>query len=245
MQFYFIRHAESQNNSLYAQTGSSQGRFADPELTERGRQQALYLASYLADLSAKIGGLTHLYCSLMVRSVDTALIVSSAVGVPSVAWVDLHEGGGIYLDKPAAAGAGNQPLREGLPGKDRAYFEQYYPGLELPVNLDGRGWWNRPFEEPAERPVRADRVVQELYCRHAAPRPDGSEDRVVAISHGGFYNHFLRALLELPARPVKDEDLGVRFSLNNTGITRIDIFENNLVVRYLNRTHFLPDGLIS
>jgi len=245
MQFYFIRHGESSNNALYAQTGSSLGRSADPELTEKGRQQALHLGRYLAGLSDTGGGLTHLYCSLMVRSVDTALTVSAAIGVPAVAWVDLHEGGGIYLDKPAAEGDGNSPLREGLPGKTRREFQLLYPDLVLPLELDGRGWWNRPFEESSQRPARAHRVVQELLRRHAASHPDGSEDRVAVISHGGFYNHFLRALFGLPARSDEEEDLGVWFSLNNTGITRIDIQAGRLLVRYQNRTHFLPDGLLT
>lgn len=245
MQFYFIRHGQSSNNALYAQTGSSQGRSDDPELTEIGRLQALYLSRFLGDAAQSGVRLTHLYSSPMVRAVDTALAVSTATGVPVIAWVDFHETGGIFLDQVDLSTGSELKVKQGLPGKTRQYFQQHYPDLVLPPNLDGQGWWNRPFEEPAERPLRARRVLQELLRRHPVRNGDGSEDCVAVVSHGGFYNHFLRQVIGLPPRHTEEDDQGIWFSIRNTGITRIDFLEDHLIVQYQNRNHFLPPELVS
>src|SRR3989304_4080964 len=110
MQFYFIRHGQSANNLLWDRTGASKGRSHDPELTDLGRRQAEVLAQFLkrSDPAAGVNGrdtqnvagfnLTHLYTSLMIRAVATADILAGVLGLLPVAWVDVHEGGGIYID---------------------------------------------------------------------------------------------------------------------------------------------------
>lgn len=243
MQLYFIRHGESENNARWTRTGSSVGRSEDAELTDIGRQQAQALAQYLADEDDF--DLTHLYCSLMVRAVATGTAIAEVLDVPLVAWTDLHEEGGIYL-KDEASGE-----RLGQPGKTRTYFERTYPDLVLPDSLGEDGWWNRPFEEHEARPARARRVLKELLARHG-----GTTDRVALVSHGGFYNQFLGALLGFTPRE------RIWFTLNNTAVTRIDFrrveedvdvadAENpagprDLVrVVYTNRVDFLPEELVT
>jgi 2,3-bisphosphoglycerate-dependent phosphoglycerate mutase len=224
MQLFFIRHGQSTNNQLYATTGSDKGRNCDPDLTEIGRKQAHLLAEYLDQGRTCI---THLYTSLMVRAVSTGAVVAERLGLPLVAWPDLHEEGGIYLSDDSG-----KP--EGQPGKDRAYFKEHFPMLVLPVTLGEGGWWNRPYETTAERPLRAKRLLNELFARH------GSSDGCVAvISHGGFYNHVLSTLLNLP------DGHGWWFVLNNTAITRIDFYPDRTDFVYHNRVHFLPPELIT
>ncbi len=254
MQLYFIRHAQSYNNALYDSTGSDRGRRFDPELTEIGQQQAAILAQFLkrnhrpshaaaepqavsfenktssfgCDPQNQAGfGLTHLYTSLMQRATATASAVAQALDLPLVAWVDLHEGGGLYLNNEVTG----EPAS--LPGPGRSHFEAHYPSLQLPAWLDEQGWWRRPYETRPERALRARRVLDELLARHA-----NTEDRVAFFSHGGFYNHFLTALLNLPSRD------GLWFSLNNTAITRID-FADELRLVYLNRLDFIPSRLVT
>jgi len=232
MQLFFIRHAQSFNNALVEQAGTDDDRDADPELTETGRRQAVLLADFLKtgepdrrrfENNDRPGfGITHLYCSLMVRSVATGTSIADALALPLVAWEDLHEEGGIYLTNRQTG----QP--EGLPGKPRSFFEEHYPGLRLPDRLNEKGWWNRPFEDRRSRWERARRVVRELIERHG-----DSDDRVAVISHGGFYNLFLKALLDLP----RD---GVWFTLFNAGITRLDFHRNVIELVYQNRVDFLP-----
>jgi 2,3-bisphosphoglycerate-dependent phosphoglycerate mutase len=242
VQLYFIRHGQSRNNHLYAQTGSSAGRSDDPELTPVGRQQVEHLARFLAQPGnpeavlfpdydvQNVGdfGLTHLYCSLMVRAVETGAILARALGLPLVAWEEVHEVGGIHhVDRETSE-------HHGLPGKNRAYFERKYPDLVLPPSLDEAGWWNRPFEERPLRLLRARRVLQELVARHG-----NTDDRVAVISHGGFYQHLLQAILDLPdvSEPW--------FSMNNAAISRIDFEDDEIGFRYTNRVGYLPGELIT
>jgi 2,3-bisphosphoglycerate-dependent phosphoglycerate mutase len=242
VQFYFIRHAQSENNLLLTRTGSFTGRSEDPDLTPVGRQQAEVLAQFLqqhgqtapASVTAhdpqNVGGFsfTHLYCRLMLRSVATGTVLSRTLGLPLVAWEDLHETGGIH-QKDEQTGE-----RVGLPGRNRAYFEIHHPNLVLPESLGEEGWWNRPFEEVEHRSLRARRVVNDFLERHG-----DSDARVAVVSHGGFYNHLLRAILNIP------EEASLWFTLNNTAITRIDYDGQELWLSYMNRLDFMPRELIT
>jgi 2,3-bisphosphoglycerate-dependent phosphoglycerate mutase len=240
MQLYYIRHAQSENNLLWAETGSTEWRSVDPELTPVGREQAEHLARFLAQPGQSpanpeydpqnVGGfqITHLYCSLMVRSVATGVVLARALDLPLVAWEDAHETGGIHRkDKETGEWIG-------LPGKNRAYFETHYPDLILPDSLGAEGWWNRPFETQEQRPLRARRFLADLMGRHG-----NSDHRVAVVSHGGFYRQLLPVLLGLP-RP---ED--PFFSLNNAAITRIDAEDEFVRVRYMNRLDFVPRDLVT
>jgi 2,3-bisphosphoglycerate-dependent phosphoglycerate mutase len=239
MRLYFIRHGQSGNNLLWLRTRSTKGRSEDPELTETGWQQAQALAQYLRDATDDVVaeddgrersgfGITHLYCSLMVRSVATATVVSQVLDLPLVAWEDLHEGGGIWLED-AETGE-----RVGRAGKSRPYFETHYPHLRLPERLDDQGWWSRPFEPYESRPDRARRFLARLLEKHGQ-----SEDRVGVVSHGGFYTYLMTALLGLP------EDDSIWFAMNNAAITRVDFEDERVGLVYSNRVEFLPQELVT
>jgi 2,3-bisphosphoglycerate-dependent phosphoglycerate mutase len=240
MQFFFIRHAQSSNNALWERTGASAGRSEDPSLTDLGREQAEILADFLCWGSPEGGrdcppgnsigfGITHLYSSLMLRAVMTGAYVAEALGLPLLGWTEIHEEGGIYLE--------NETTGEliGQPGKDRRYFETHFPNLVLPDDFDDAGWWaGRPFEDDEIRLPRAKQALARLLEKHS-----GEHDRVAVISHGGFYNLFLRVLLGLPQKN------GMWFSINNAAITRIDFYEEMFSVVYQNRMDFLPPYLIT
>lgn len=240
MQLYFIRHGQSTNNLLWERTGGSEGRSEDPELTAVGRQQAALLAGFLSQGDATFAdetpdvqnvagfGITHVYSSLMVRAVATGVAVARALGLPLIGLRDAHETGGIY-QRDAESGE-----RIGLPGRPRSYFMENHPDLVVPQDVDERGWWNRPFEGQEERRQRAERLVAALLEHHR-----DTEDRVALISHGGFYNYLLAAVLSLP------ETHDCWFSLNNTGITRIDFAPERAWVMYMNRVDFLPRELVT
>ena len=239
MQLYLIRHAQSENNALWEYSGSNLGRNMDPELTMLGRQQAEALARYLAsdqanpettdDPQNRSGfGLTHLYCSLMVRAVATGAVIARRLNIPLLGWPDWHEGGGIYLEDE---GSGELV---GYPGMDHTWFQDNYPELSLSPGVGDSGWWNRPFEERPQRWERARRVINELNLRHA----DDSH-RVAIVTHGGFYNYFMKTLLDL------DFSKEVWFVFNNAAITRIDFTDQELRLVYQNRLDYLPDELLS
>ncbi len=238
MQLYFIRHAQSANNRLYEETGSWDGRDSDPELTELGHQQARLLAEHLACTNGETPGrdfvnrggfgLTHLYSSLMVRAVATGIYLAESLGLPLLAWEDLHEVGGVFV---IGAETGEHL---GQPGRPRSEFVTRFPQLELPETLDESGWWNRAHEVVEQQVRRARRFVYDLLERHG-----GADDRVAVISHGGFYNFVLAELLGTQA------DHGFWFGINNTGITRFDFTDEGIALTYANRLEHLPTELIT
>lgn len=240
MRLYYIRHAQSENNALWEAKAPDTERLEDPGLTEVGRRQADVLARHLCQNkpgrakttydNQNIDGyaITHLYCSLMIRAVDTGLTVAQALGLPLHAWPDIHEEGGIYLKHP------DTEELIGLPGKPRRYFETHYPQLVLPNELDESGWWNRPFEEEPQRRLRAERFLGALLEKHG-----NSDDHVAIISHGGFYNLFIRALLKMP------QNGNIWFFLNNAAISRIDFGDDWWGISYHNKLDYIPAELIT
>ena len=174
----------------------------------------------------------------MVRAVGTALPVAKAIGLPLVTWPEIHETGGIFSRLP-------EDDMRGLPGKPRSYFETNFPDLILPEWLDEAGWWqSRPFEVPEIRQQRAEAVWSELLARHA-DRDGRLEHRVAIVSHGGFFMHLLTIALGIEMRRIKEFDHEYWFLKNNCAITRIDVYDERVLVVYVNRTDFLPDDLIT
>ena len=242
MELYFVRHAQSENNASFARQGEGADRLADPELTEIGQQQAELVAHYLArpvvesaghtfDQQNSDGfGLTHLYCSLMIRSIETGMAAAQACRLPLVAWPEIHERGGIYLMNQATG------EREGLPGNSRSYLKTRFPELVLPDEVDEVGWWNRPAETFAEADARARLVLDKLLERHG-----GTEDRVGIVSHGGFFQAFMLALLNMPVQlTYTDRERTPQFGINNVSISRFVFIEQTVGIVYLNNTRFLP-----
>lgn len=247
MRLYLIRHCESENNALYRRTGSGEGRSEDPLLTPRGLTQADSLANYLAlarrpsddpfEGGPMRGGLeiTHLYCSLMLRAIQTGSAVAQAIDLPLVAWPDVHERGGIYLKDPET-GENN-----GLPGPGRHFFEINYPYLQLPDDLDDAGWWNRPYEEREDAVGRASTVLKTLMERHG-----GTDDHVAIVTHGGFTQSLLQVLFDIAPEGTRlAGDRFVWFKSNNGSITRIDITDDLLRLTYLNFIDYMPGELLT
>lgn len=236
MQFFFIRHAQSANNLLFADTGSMLGRSMDPEITATGRRQVDYLVKAVRSTTEQGDEeyrFSHLYCSLMVRSIQTGLPLAEALGIRLGVWEDLHESGGIFLDDET----GN---RSGQPGASRAELAERYPGLIWPVDggmepaLDQTGWWNRPFETPDQSLARARRFCADLIARHGK-----RDEKIAVISHGSYYEDVVTVLGEL------DGGIGALARLNNTGITRFDFDGTRPHLVYSNRTAHLPAELIT
>jgi len=245
MQIYFIRHAQSTNNVLWEETGYNEGRHEDPEVTDLGRRQIAMISQFLAQGSdtlpltydAQIQNVdgfnfTHLYSSLMVRAMDTACGIGKALGLTPVARDDLHEAGGVWLKNHET------DERVGLPGLTKAELQVRYPNFILPNNLNGDGWWNRPMETMDECYDRAQNLLQDLRENH------DDDAKIALVSHGMFYNVFMRVLLKMPRK----RDMW--FSINNVAITRFDFgtyadFEESGRLGYHNRVDFLPPEMIS
>jgi 2,3-bisphosphoglycerate-dependent phosphoglycerate mutase len=247
MEIYFIRHGQSLNNAHWGVNGFQD--VPDPELTEIGKEQAEQLANFLKKNQARdesqswnsqneFGfGLTHLYTSLMVRAVATAVPIAHHLRIPLLSFPEIHETGGIFSRLE-----GNE--KTGLPGKTRSYFEANYPELGLPEWLDEQGWWNRPYEEKEARRQRAERVWAEVLERHG-DRPGRPAHRLAIVSHGGFFNYLLTTALGVPLPQVDENRHQFWFLMNNCAISRFDWDSEQVLVCYLNRHEFLPNALIT
>ena len=238
MILYYVRHGQSANNALFAATQTDRNRVMDPELTELGVLQAARVAGALCcghplirarDQGFPGFGVTHVYSSLMMRAIHTAQPIARALGLPVLGWTDIHEGGGIFLEDPLTG------VLTGYAGSTQSALGERFPELVWPAGTSPDGWWNRPFEDPSDRPLRARRVLAELLRRHG-----DTDDRIVFVSHGGFFYWFMNAVLELTPR----RDLG--FHIYNTSITCLEFSPiNGVEVHYLNRSDHLPPDLIS
>ena len=238
MELYIIRHGQSCNNALK----EGQERVCDPPLTEIGRQQVVLAAEYLKRRAAPSEtndaqsyqnrhgyDLTRLYCSPMVRALETAEPIGQATGLTPHIWVDIHEHGGIFLDH------GDERGPVGYPGITREEIAARFPEYRIPDCITSRGWWNRPQEVLAECVERGDLVASQLWDRFG-----GTDERVALVTHGGFIHSLTRALFP-------DLRVGaVGFSHQNTGISRLDFIEaGRLALRYLNRVEHLPTELVT
>ncbi|MGB4595743.1 MAG: histidine phosphatase family protein [Anaerolineaceae bacterium] len=252
MQLYFIRHGQSTNNAIWETNQyNMDGRVADPPLTEKGFRQAELTAELLSykpepktaedadtwDPQNRKGfHLTHLYCSLMERAIQTGIIIAHKTGLPLVGLTDIHEIGGIYHET-TVGGVSNIEVMHGL---TRAELDERYPTLNLHKPIPDHGWWVGGKEELAQRPERAKRVLQFLKDHHS-----GTDDRVGIVTHGSFSAYIFRLILNLNLAPNIDFITRNGFVSNNCGITRIDQYGQDLAMLYYNRVDHLPDDLVT
>jgi len=236
MELYLIRHGQSYNNAL----ANPQDRVCDPPLTETGRRQADLAAEHLkpkATPPETDGPLvqqnrhgydfTRLYCSPMMRALETAQPIGRTARLTPHIWIELHEQGGIFLDHNDGRG----PI--GYPGITREEVIERFPGYEIPDHITSEGWWNRPIETEPEWVARAAVVAEHLWDRFG-----GTDERVALVSHGGLITHLLRKLFEATST--------IAFGHQNTSITRVDLIKDSRVaLRYLNRIDHLPAEVVT
>ena len=244
---YLIRHAQSANNAIWDGRGDDQpGRVPDPEVTDVGHRQCQALAEHLVHpqaeprqhpyLSENVAhfGLTHVYCSLMTRSILTAEYIASACDLPLQALPDVFEKYGIY-DVDA-----NGNL-QGLPGPGRDYFSERFPRLALPADFNDAGWWSRPVEDEAAFLLRMQGVVADMHARMT-----GNDDIVALVAHGDFIDQFLNELMGVVRhQPNYDNHWVANWTFHNTSISRIDFVNGAHNVVYTNRIDHLPNELVT
>ena len=247
MQLYIIRHGESTNNATMSI--DPEDRVEDPPLTPTGEKQAEHVAQFLKDamnletlVRHRVGQesrdehfphkITHLYCSPMHRALKTARPIAKALGLQANVWKDIHESGGIFLEKDG--------IVNGFGGLTRAAILEEFEDYLLPDEITDAGWWNPEDgqEDITLCHARAIRVAAALRTR--AGEAESQDDCVALVTHGMFIDSLLKALLNtLP---------GSRYFHwhYNTAITRLDILNDGvLLVRYINRVDHLPADLIT
>ena len=144
MQVFVIRHGQSANNAL-EDVGL---RTHDPLLTETGEKQAEIVGPFVAagghlSLAERQNGrpyIDQLYCSPMIRTLQTAQPIGQALGVAPEVWIDIHEQGGLFLDH----GEGGI---ESFPGQSRSQILAQFPNYIPPAQIGEEGWGNKGCEE--------------------------------------------------------------------------------------------------
>jgi 2,3-bisphosphoglycerate-dependent phosphoglycerate mutase len=243
MRLYLIRHGQSTNNALLTEGRYEKDRTYDPRLTARGEQQAELIARYLASAVDMPDGerfhLTHLYCSPMLRALQTTRPLAQALAMEPEIWVDLHEIGGLFTVE-----AGNSIAS--YPGYSRAEIASQFPGYRIPDNIREDGWWRTDGirESPADFVGRAIRVALSLRDRTR------SDERIALVAHAAFFDALLKALLnQAPMHPD-----ALFYNHYNTGITRLDFGKDTIYsganispermrLHYMNRVDHLPFDL--
>lgn len=243
---YLIRHAQSENNVIWDGSDDHPDRLPDPEITTTGHNQAEILGQHLAHPQAEPRqhpfnqaeetsfGLTHVYCSLMTRSILTGEYIAKACDLELEALPDIFEKHGIY-------DVDDNGYQQGLPGPGREYFEQRFTNLRLPGELNDGGWWNRPVEDEAAFLQRMQKVVADVRQRLS-----DNDDCIAMIAHGDFIDQFVNELMGVVRhQPNYDNHWVANWTFHNTSISRIDFVNGAHNVVYLNRIDHLPNELVT
>lgn len=257
MKLFIIRHAESSNNRLGLDLGYKDymtKRSAEPPITELGERQAQVLAEHLAQavspehyVEGSPNGhpenngyrLSALYCSAMLRTMQTAQPVAQKLGLTPHIWIDIHEHGGLFEGNPHTG----ENFVE-YPGLTRQEIAARFPGYVLPDAVTEQGWWKGGYEDMPGCYARATRVARELRRRATEGferiEEGGEEERIAIVSHGTFIDALLKALFnQLPSNHLF-------FQHYNTAITRVDFAQDGtLFLRFLNRVQHLPPDMMS
>lgn len=198
-ELWLIRHAESIGN----RDGWYQGQ-DDPPLTPRGHQEARRLAARLRgqllsceEALQKAPGVV-LYCSDLVRAMETAQYVAHALDLPFYEDERLRE-----LDLGRWEGLTSAEIAERYPEEWRVYCETFDPTFPR-----GGG------ESYAEAQQRIVPAIEEIARRHAG-------DTVLLLFHGGVMRTYLAHVLGLPLEHTW------RLPLRNTAISRVRPFASS------------------
>ena len=223
MELYLIRHGQSTNNE------GKLPRAADPPLTDIGVEQARWVGESLRD-----EGITRLYSSPMLRTLQTAQIISDIINLPPHVFVGLHEWGGIW----EARGDGTAVQ---LPGLNRSGICEICSDAVLPDDVTDQGWWfNEGFAGDIEGMAELSHENGLAFIAHLTEHHVDTDERVAAVSHGGSGGSLISAFFGLPP------DVGYsRFTQNNTGVSKLLFTSERRQLQYLNKISHLPPEAVT
>lgn len=219
LHLYLIRHAESENNALPEHL-----RVEDPSITARGREQAEYLARWLAEHP-----LDQVITSPFRRALQTLAPLFQRCQYPIEVSSDIVERGGCYR--------GWHPGNwEGARGLTPAEIHALLPGVTIDSRITDAGWWaNRPRETDPEAELRAEQLELQLRQRFATSRA-----RVAMITHAEFQRILLAKMLS--PQNVSAASLG---PICNAGITYLTWQDEGWKLHWFNAVTHMPSAFVS
>jgi 2,3-bisphosphoglycerate-dependent phosphoglycerate mutase len=210
MNIFFIRHAESTNNTVLYFRKSLEERVADPPLSDLGHRQAQALGQFLAQ-NREDFAFDRIYISPFLRTLQTAAAFTHLYpDAPKIVWSGIHEYGGcIHIDP-------HTEERLGRPGMTRSQIQTQYPDYQLSAEITEEGWYFLPGYEPHETArSRAQHVMQTMIEQF------GKTDKKIAfVSHWDFHIYFANAILGL------DGSNRTRVAISNTGMSHYHYAED-------------------
>ncbi len=217
LQIYITRHGESLGNLAFAQgdeqTHNTQAEKHDPELTPRGRAQAVLLGERLSHER-----FDAVFSSSLIRAVSTAHEVSirqPGGAVPVEVLRDLAETGTPW----SYSGYPLETLRHRYP--EVASHRCLHEDITVWINAEEE-------DERAAHMARAEHCIR--YFRSRFHRGE----RIFVAAHGSFNTYLIRAALEL----TNANDFN--FCQENTGLTKIKYFlDGKARLSYANDTSHL------
>ncbi|MGL5405924.1 MAG: histidine phosphatase family protein [Propionibacteriaceae bacterium] len=233
MKLLLIRHGQSENNALVETTGSDYLRSPDPTITELGVQQSHAIAKEITQ-NANYPRPTHLYSSLMRRTIETATPLAEALDLPIIARTDSYERPGPYQ--------GTALTRSVHPGSPKSLLAGLTSRLILPADATEDGWYQGKLETTTDSESRAHRLLADLRSNHT------DQDVIALVTHGWFINTLLSAAAGI-APPTW-------FHHCNTATTLLSwesgfrddsgtILKNQLNLYWVNRYDHLTENMIS
>lgn len=219
MDVYYVRHGESMGN-----TGESHA--PDPALTDAGLAQAACAADALRG-----AGVTKLYCSPLLRNLQTARAIGDALSLAPHVMPELCEIGGIG---PHDYGDGKLERRCGM---NRDEIRAVCPNATFSDDITDEGWWffrreGRDGVDPAwsHAVAGAKRVGAMLVTERC-----GKDDVTALVGHGAagwlFFETFLGIEPEVGQQ---------RFGLDNCSISLFRMREHGIRLAFANRVEHLP-----
>jgi len=223
MRLYFIRHAQSANNSLPERL-----RVEDPAITPLGHRQAAALAADFESRQAR-HQIRHLITSPFRRALETAEHLRAHMKLSAEVWVDLHEQGGCY--------SGYQPwLYQGRPGMSRNEIERHFPWYRVEESIGDDGWWaSKEYESAEAAGARARRLWQRICQLH-----DGDGGAVAFITHADFKSLLMKELARLGNWPTDPWN-----GIWNTAVTIVDVSSGPPQLVDFNSVSHLDQELLS
>jgi 2,3-bisphosphoglycerate-dependent phosphoglycerate mutase len=212
---FLVRHAQSANNAQ-----EDHLRIPDPPITTLGAIQSQRLATAMQPL-----GLTHLWSSPFLRSIQTTREVAQRLGLQPAIHRELFEQGGCY--RGYADGD-----RHPMPGLGRTALEQLCPHWSIDPMIPVEGWNTLDhYEVIEEARIRAKRVAGWL-----ASMASKSNQRWGLIIHADFKLRLLEAMLE---RDDLEPHLG---EVVNTSISQLSREHGKWKLEFWNSyQHLAPD----
>ena len=159
---------------LLVRYGQSEPSTMTPDwgLSAQGEREARRIGGLLAGV-----GIAHILSSPLLRALATAQIIAEEIDHrPVEVWLDLREG-----------------FDHDYQGSSRADLVSRFPRATFPADMPDAGW-TYAGDTPELFFARCARMLDMLRTRFRA------DEHVAVVTHGGFANYLLHAILHIPPR---------------------------------------------